>query len=139
MTLPIFNLPSVPQTVKGVAIDPGSGGGSTPAPLTSEALAYFSADPVAVGAQTVFSDASLVRAVVQLIVQVGTGSSVALWDGPVGNPGASTLVVGVNGTILPGLTSFTLNCKQKVGPEMWLLTAGQPGVQVFVSYTGTQQ
>lgn len=110
-----------------------------PAPLASEVLAYFSLDPVPVGAQTIFTDASLERAVVEFIVQVANGCAVALWDGPSGNPGLSTLVFGVNGGQVPGLTSVRLNCKQKVGPDMWILTAGIPGVQLFVSYTGTQQ
>lgn len=139
MTLPIFSVPSVPQTVKGIAIDPSSGGG--PSPFTSERLAYFSINaPASPFIGTIFTDATLATALVDLLWFLPAGTSFIVYDGPVGNPGLSTLMWGLNGDTAPGVGFARLNANIKVGPQCWLLASGQTTTFTFTAtYTGAQQ
>lgn len=137
----VMHEPSIPQTVNGVVIDGSTGGGVSPAPGTSQQLSYFSLNaPASPFAGSIFQDATLKTALVAVVWFIPAGCSFIVYDGPLGNPGISTIMWGLNGDTAPGFGSILVNAKIKVGPNCWLLASGQTSdLTFFATYTGAQQ
>lgn len=135
--------PSVPQTKLGVVIDGSASGGVpvTPQPFTSERLAYFSVNaPASPFVGTIFTDAALGTALVDLLWFLPAGTSFIVYDGPAGNPSLSTIMWGLNGDTAPGFGFARLNANIKVGPDCWVLASGLTATFTFAAtYTGSQQ